>query len=186
MAHVTLSNTGDWELKFDEQDVRGYDALDANGNKVGEVDQMVIDTAERRVDTIILEDGTRYPARDISIGDGVVYLTKDVGEDLAGTVTVYDDYGHVVDRERIESPNFDAHADAFREHYTTAYASTGKDYDDYDSAYRYGYETAHHEDYRNRAYTDAENDLESGYMDGDFSEVRDAVRYGYTRARRGR
>jgi sporulation protein YlmC with PRC-barrel domain len=187
MARVPLSNTGSWELSFDDQDVRGYEALDADGNHVGEVDRMIVNTDEKRVDAIVLHDGTEYPARDISIGDGVVYLTGSVPEHVDESVTVYDDYGHVVERENVEAGSYDEYADDFRTHYDEAYAATGEDYDVYEPAYRYGYETAHHDDYRDRPYTEAEADLERGYAtrypNSRYDDVRDAVRYGYSSAR---
>ena len=188
MSRIALSNTGDWKLQYDEQDVRGYRALDADGNEVGTVDTMVVNTDERRVDSIILEDGSEYPARTISIGDGVVYLTSLTSEhDDYETVTVYDDYGHVVEREEVGSGDVDAHVDAFRTHYASSYGDGA--YEDYDAAYRYGYESAYSDDYRNRPYVDAETDLRTGYgsryADRDFDTDRNAIRYGYTRAQHG-
>ncbi len=187
MKRVPLSNTGTWELSFDDQDVRGYEAVDADGNHVGEVDQMIVNTDKKRVDAIVLEDGTEYPARDISIGDGVVYLTSVVSDDVSESVTVYDDYGHVVEREDIEADSYDEYASDFRTHYKTAYAATGNDFDTYDPAYRFGYETAYDEDYRDRPYTEAETDLERSYTkeypNSSYDDVRDAVRYGYASAR---
>lgn len=192
MSRIALSDSGEWHLKFpDDQDVRGYDALDENGNRVGRVDTMIVNTDEKRVDAIVLEDGQEFPARSISIGDGVVYLAgvtgaADVDE---GSVTVYDDYGHVVRREEVEDADYDAHSDAFRTHYESTYGTTGGAYDDYEPAYRYGYESAYSDDYRNRAYLDAEDDLRTGYSsqysDRDYDSDRDAVRYGYTRAQHG-
>ncbi len=188
MSRVALSNTGSWDLKFGEQDVRGFDALDAEGTKVGEVDNMIVNTDEMRVDAIVLEDGTEYPARDISIGDGVVYLTSVVPEDIAESVTVYDDYGHVVEREHVEDADFDSYTDDFRAHYTTAFG--GDDYDRFDPAYRYGYDSAYEEAYRDRPYQEVEGDLQKAFAakhpDHDFNEVRPAVRYGYSYAQRGR
>ena len=187
MSRVALSNTGDWELKFDEQDVRGFDALDANGNRVGEVDTMIVNTEERRVDAIRLEDGTEYPAADISISDGVVYLTSVVSDDVSESVTVYDDYGDVVERERVAGGDFDAYAEDFRTHYGDTFGDG--DFDTYEPAYRYGFDTAHDDTYRNRAFTDVDADLESDYKrkypDSDYRAMRDAIRYGYTRAQRG-
>lgn len=188
MSRIALSDTGDWHLKFpDDQDIRGYRAVDKDGNPVGVVDTMIIDTEEKRVDSIVLEDGSEYPARDISIGDGVVYLTAtNAGDTDDGSVTVYDDYGHVVRREQVADADFDAHSDAFRTHHESNYGATGGAYDDYEPAYQYGYESAHSDDYRNRAYLDAEDDLRTGYGsrygDRDYDKDRDAVRYGYTRA----
>lgn len=187
MARVHLSNTGSWQLKFDEQDVRGYEALDADGNHIGEVDGMIVNTDEKRVDAIVLDDGTEYPARDVSIGDGVVYLTGDLPDHLAESVTVYDDYGHVVERERVEAGSYNEYADAFRAHHSETYADSGRDYSDYEPAYKYGYEAAHHDSFRDRPYSDAEADIQRGYTsknpNGNYDDVRDAVRYGYASAR---
>lgn len=184
MSRISLSDTGDWKLEFpDDQDVRGFRAVDANGSPVGTVDNMIVNTEEERVDAIVLEDGTEYPARDISIGDGVVYLTTVVGDDVDEEVRVYDD-GKVVQRVDVDDADYDAHVDAFQTHHASSYGAGS--YDDYAPAYRYGYETAHDDDYRNRAYVDAEDDLRTGYgtayADRDYDADRDAVRYGYTRA----
>ncbi|GAB5534620.1 MAG: hypothetical protein Rubg2KO_08690 [Rubricoccaceae bacterium] len=188
MSRTALSNTGDWKLKFeDTQDVRGYRALDADGTSVGTVDAMIVNTDRKLVDAIVLEDGTEYPARDVSIGDQVVYLTTLNGASgVNGEVRVYDD-GEVIRRVEVDDTDVDAHTDAFRSHYTTTYGDTG--YDDYDSAYRYGYETAYDDRYKNRAYVDAEDDLRtdytSRYSDREFDTDRSAIRYGYTRAQHG-
>lgn len=190
MSRISLSDTGDWKLEFPEdQDVRGYRALDEDGNALGVVDNMIINTDEERVDTIVLEDGTEYPAADISIGDGVVYVTGVHGAttgDVNEEVRVYGDSGQVVRRAQVADHDFDAHADAFRTHYESSYGSAGGAYDDYEPAYRYGFDQAHEDSNRNRGYVDAEGDLRTGYgtayADRDFDADRDAVRYGYTRA----
>ena len=187
MARVALTNTGDWELKFEDQDVRGYEAVDADGNHVGEVDAMIVDTDERRVDAIRLEDGTEYPAKDISIGDGVVFLTTIVPDESRESVTVYDDYGHVTQRERVADGDYDSYAGDFRTHHGETFDDG--DFDLYEPAYRYGFDAAHTDTNRHRTYSDAEVDLESDYTrkypDSDYRSMRDAIRYGYSRAQRG-
>ena len=188
MSRISLSNTGDWKLEFDDQDIRGFKALDADGTAVGTVDTMVVNTDEERVDAIVLEDGTEYPAADISIGDGVVYLTTvqadSAGAEVNESVRVYSDSGQVVRREQVSDGDYDAHVDAFRAHHGSSYADTS--FDDYDPAYRFGFDTAHDEAYRNRSFIDAEDDIRTGYgssyADRDFDADRDAIRYGYTRA----
>ena len=187
MSRISLSNTGDWKLEFEDQDIRGYRAVDEDGSPVGTVDAMVVNTDEERVDSIILEDGTEYPAADISIGDNVVYLTgvhAQATDDVDETVRVYGDSGQVVRREDVEDGDYDAHVEAFRTHHSASYGGTS--FDDYDPAYRYGFDTAHDDDYRNRSYLDAEDDLRTGYgttyADRDYDSDRDAIRYGYTRA----
>ena len=190
MSRISLSDTGDWKLEFPEdQDVRGFRALDADGTPVGVVDNMIVNTEEERVDTIVLDNGSEYPAADISIGDGVVYLsdvetasTGDVNEE----VRVYGDSGQVVRREQVEDADYDSHANAFRTHYESSYGTGGGSYDDYEPAYRYGFDAAHDDSNRNRNYHDAEGDLQTGYRsayaDRDYDNDRQAVRYGYTRA----
>ena len=195
MSRITLSNTGDWKLEFEDQDVRGYRAVDEDGTPIGTVDAMIINTEEERVDAIVLEDGTEYPAADISIGDDVVYVTgvhagaaagaaATTDADVNETVRVYGDSGQVVRREQVEDGDYDAHVDAFRTHHSASYEGT--EFDDYDPAYRYGFDTAHDDDYRNRSYVDAEDDVRTGYgsahADRDYDSDRDAIRYGYTRA----
>ena len=195
MSRIALSNTGSWKLKFeDTQDIRGYQALDKDGNPVGRVDSMIVDTDAERVTAVLLEDGQEFSASDLSIGDGVVYLTAiDVAaDDDAGSVTTYDDYGHVVAREStvdFDDAHYDEHRDAFRTHHQEAYGATGRAYDDYDPAYRYGFESAYGDDYRDRPYADVENDLRTGYgeryNDSAWDDMKDAVRYGYRRAQHG-
>ena len=191
MSRIALSNAGSWNLKFPhEQDIRGHDALDANGNKVGVVDTMIVNTDERRVDAILLDDGTEYPARDLSIGDGVVYLTSLAGDnDLEASVTVYDDMGHVVEREVVGEPDYDSHRDAFRTHHAGTYGAAGRTFDADEDAYRYGYDTAHTETYRDSVFTDVEDDLRTQYTTAyagrDYDADRDAIRYGYGTAQRG-
>lgn len=187
MTRIRLSNTDDWALKFDDQDVRGYDALDADGNRVGTVDDMIVNTDEERVDAVLLDDGTEYPAHELSIGDGVVYLTSIVpGEAAQGVAAFNDEYGHVVGRAAPDS--YDAHADDFRAHHRETFASTGKDYGYYEPAYRYGYDMAQDDRYRGRTFEEAEADLRRDYAErhheGLWEETKDAVRSAYNRVRR--
>ena len=187
MSRIALSNTGDWKLKFeDTQDIRGFKALDKDGTPVGVVDTMIINTERELVDSIVLEDGSEYPARDISIGDGVVYLTTvDAARDVDSEVRVYDD-GQIVKRVDVSDADYDAHVDTFRQHHTSTFEG---DYADHEPAYRFGYESAYGDAFKNRAYVDAEDDLKTGYatqyVDRDFDADRLAVRYGYSHAQRG-
>lgn len=191
MSRIALSDTGDWKLEFPEdQDVRGWPVLDKNNSETGlRVEDMIVDTDQKMVDAVVFTDGTEYPARDLSIGDGVVYATADAieGTRRAGDI---DGYGSTVPHSRRDySDDVIVEYDPdYRGHYETAYADDDRAYDDdLVHAYRYGTESAYDDDYRNRAYTDAESDLQSGYLarypDRDYDADRDAVRYGYNRAR---
>ena len=102
MAHLALSNTDDWELEYaDSQDIRGYRALGQDGQDTGaRVADLLIDTDEERVVTVVLDDGRKYPARDISIGDDVIYITGDypVNDASARRASDIENFGIVVMR----------------------------------------------------------------------------------------
>jgi len=189
MSRVPLSETGNWQLVHGRQDIRGRRVVDASGATVGTVDEMIVNTAERRVDAVVLQDGREVPAADLRITDDAVYLDSAAAATAGGTVTTYDG-GEVVERQAVGTGDFAQHADAFREHHRSEYGSTGRDYSYYEPAYRYGYESAYEDSYRDRTYRDAETDLRTGYTsrfpDGRYDDVDQAVRHGYTSARRGR
>ncbi len=194
MSRIALSDTGDWQLVNDGQDIRGYQVVDENGQPVGTVATMLVDTDSELVTTLVLDNGTEVPTAEVTIGENVVYLgTALEGAGLEGAeiregVTVFDDGGRVVRRESsADMEDFDTYADDFRTHHTATYGPAGRAYDDDLGAYRYGYTAAHGDTYRNRAYMDAENDLRTDYTAGrDFDADREAVRYGYDRAQRRR
>jgi len=189
MSRVALSDTGDWQLKHSEHDIRGKQVLDHSGARIGTVDEMIVNTNDRRVDTLVLDDGREIPAREVAIEDGTVYVSSGAVEAPGGRVAVYDT-GEVVERKEVAPRDFDAHKSDFRKHYDDNYGSSGRDFSYYEPAYRYGYESAHEDSYRNRGYSDAEDDLrrnyESRHPGSNWDEMRGAVRHGYHRARRGR
>ena len=193
MTRVTLSDAGDYGLVNDEQDIRGFSVVDGNGQPLGTVESMLIDTDAELVTTLVLEDGTEIPVADVTLGDNVVYYGGAGSADgmqsghVRSGVTVFDDGGKVVRRERVANvnENFDTDFDdAFQQHHETAYGASGRSYDETSGAYQYGYTSAHTDANRNRTYADAETDLRSGYTSGDFDADREAVRYGYGRAQR--
>lgn len=66
------------------------------------------------------------------------------------------------------------------------YYEPGTDYSAYEPAYRYGWESASHPDYRERRFDDAEPELERGWHDrtgGDWNRTREAVRDAWHRVR---
>ncbi|MES2537565.1 MAG: YsnF/AvaK domain-containing protein [Pseudomonadota bacterium] len=73
----------------------------------------------------------------------------------------------------------------FRTHWQTSYGSQGGRYEDYDDAYRYGYQVAGSDRYRNRQWSEMEPDLrgdwESRHPGSTWEKVKDAVRYGAER-----
>ena len=186
MSRFSLSDTGDWQLVNDRQDIRGYNVVDAAGQPVGTVESMILDTDRELVTLLVLDDGTEVPAADVTIGNDVVYLDATaVPADIEEAVTVFDDSGHVVRRESVEDADFDAYDSDFRSHHQTTYATGGRAYDDDLEAYRYGFVKAHDDAFRNQSFSDAETALRQDYaLDRDYDADREAVRYGYGRAQR--
>lgn len=185
MAHTALSDTGDWKLRFpDKQDIRGSEVLDTAGVRLGTIDEMIVDTEAERVTEVILENGKRIPAADLTIVGDTVY----VGTPAAGeSVTVFDEDGHVVRRETVANANFDEYNDAFRQHHDSTYGTSGR-YEDRMGAYRHGFDSAHDDANRNRTFMDAESDVKTSYASSqtgrDYDSDREAVRYGYLQAQR--
>lgn len=70
------------------------------------------------------------------------------------------------------------------------YYSSGKSYSDYESAYRYGWESAARPDYRNRRFEEVEGDLEKGWDKArgatreTWHDVKDATRDSFNRVRK--
>ncbi len=71
--HVKLRES-DRELEDNEQDIRGWPVQDREGNTVGTVDDLMLNTDTELVDFVVLDDGNEYPVNDLRIGDEVVYL----------------------------------------------------------------------------------------------------------------
>lgn len=83
MPHVSLSDTDDWQLADDAQDIRGFEAVDATGVRLGRVERLIVDTSTETVSTVLLDDGTGIPVADLTLGDGVVTVDRRATEALA-------------------------------------------------------------------------------------------------------
>lgn len=76
--------------------------------------------------------------------------------------------------------------DYYRQHYSSTYGSTGRDYDTYKPAYSYGSQMRNSDMYRNRPWDDAESDLRSdwesrnaGRTGSTWEDIKGAVRHGW-------
>lgn len=83
MSHVSLSETNDWQLVDDAQDIRGLDVIDATGARLGRVEQLFVNTVTEEISTVLLDDGTGIPVSDLTLRDGVVYVDERATEAIA-------------------------------------------------------------------------------------------------------
>ena len=69
-----LSRLRSWELDRREQDIRGWPLRDAQGNTLGTVHELIVDTSSQHVIEVVLRDGRRLAAHDVVIGDRTLVL----------------------------------------------------------------------------------------------------------------
>jgi uncharacterized protein (TIGR02271 family) len=91
MAHQLFSETDDWELENEDQDVRGYSVVDEQGHNLGIVRDMFVDTDSETIDRFVLEDGTEIDVASTSIEDGAIrvagYGGSTAGHETTGVDT---------------------------------------------------------------------------------------------------
>jgi sporulation protein YlmC with PRC-barrel domain len=189
MAHVLLSDTKDWALADKDQDLRGWDVLDANGTRIGTVGDLIVDTDAQRVDTIVLEDGTTFRADAVSLGDHVVYVEaygapvtarpyhegRGVHRPSEGAVAGSAAIPPAPVPNAASPPSAAAPAPAastgaytdyereFHDHYRATYGDRRLDYTDYAPAYRFGYDMAYDDRYAALGFDGAEGQLREAY-----------------------
>jgi stress response protein YsnF len=82
-----LSRLQSWKLDHKEEDVRGWAVQAPDGQPLGTVNDLVIDTDTKRVHQIVLRDGKRLPAHDLLVGNRVLVLEQGIVRRPAGTKT---------------------------------------------------------------------------------------------------
>ncbi|GIV96000.1 MAG: hypothetical protein KatS3mg057_0657 [Herpetosiphonaceae bacterium] len=73
MAREKLRQLENWQLENPGQDIRGWPVLDESGNRLGMVDDLIVDTDRQLVVAAVLQDGTEISTDTIRMGDQVVY-----------------------------------------------------------------------------------------------------------------
>jgi hypothetical protein len=93
-----------------------------------------------------------------------------------------------VESHAVDEPRSDADLSAFddsdfRRHWQGAYGASGASYEDYAPAYRYGYQMAGQERYRNHRWGDVEPEVQQAWESGNaghpWERVKEAIRYGW-------
>lgn len=86
MSIVAYTKQDEFDLVNSGQDCIGWTVVDQAGNNLGEVNEMLIETDEMRVDSIMVKGGVRIPAENIALRDGRV-VVRGVKDDARYTET---------------------------------------------------------------------------------------------------
>jgi uncharacterized protein (TIGR02271 family) len=71
----TMTELRKWKLDHQRDDIRGWSLRDPEGQLLGTVDELVVDTDAKHVTQVVLGNGQRFLARDVLIGDHELRLT---------------------------------------------------------------------------------------------------------------
>lgn len=74
MAILPLSQLSGWKLADANQDLRGRRLIDENGDFVGTVAEMTVDTETEFVHSIVLDDGRAFIARLLRLEGNGLFL----------------------------------------------------------------------------------------------------------------
>ena len=189
MARFSINKSHDWHVKHDDQDIRGWPAYDATGEAIGHVSDLVADTESGLVETIVLDNGSEYPAGDIELRNESVYV-EGFSEERAEAEPVVKAYhkAEIREREQGSATGFARYEPAYREHYETTYTEEEREYSHFHPAYRVGYDFGMLDDYRDKTWNEAEPDVrrhyEETYGEGTWNEVKGAARHAFEHARK--
>lgn len=138
-----------------------------------------IEVVERAEEAVVSKEAR--VVGEVQVGTGTTEREETVGADLRRTRVEVEE----VEGGRGTSGGYADYDRDFRSHFQTAYGNTGRDYSEYEPAYRYGAESRGR--YAGRNYADVERDLRSDYEgrygQGAWENVKDAVRTGWERVK---
>jgi stress response protein YsnF len=80
-----LKDLSGWKLAHRDQDIRGWPVRDDSGRELGKVDEMIVDTDTRHVETVVLHNGTELPVAALDIGMNEVRVDREYAARYSGT-----------------------------------------------------------------------------------------------------
>jgi len=75
-----LSKLQSWTFARKEQDIRGWPLKDGTGQVLGTVRELIVETDDKHVSSLVLSNGSRYAARDVVMGPRDLTLVSKAGE----------------------------------------------------------------------------------------------------------
>ncbi len=76
MARLPLSRLAGWRLGDPAQDLRGLGVLDQDGNALGTIQEMLVNTLTGVVDGVVLDNGESVYLRDLRHVDGALRMAR--------------------------------------------------------------------------------------------------------------
>ncbi len=70
----TMTELRKWKLDHKKDDIRGWALRDPEGQLLGTVDELIVDTDSKHVTQVVLGDGKRFSAREVLIGERELQL----------------------------------------------------------------------------------------------------------------
>jgi sporulation protein YlmC with PRC-barrel domain len=74
MTHELYGESDNWEVESDGQDVRGWDVVDEQGQKIATVSDMYVDTETETIDRLVLDNGSELEVSSVLVEDGTIRL----------------------------------------------------------------------------------------------------------------
>lgn len=87
MERTRISQVDNWELENPEQDIRGWSAVDASGQTLGQVSDLIVNEQAELIDGIVLDNGREYTDDDWMLSDGHVVIGGDADGGDSGLAT---------------------------------------------------------------------------------------------------
>ena len=84
----------------------------------------------------------------------------------------------------VNTSGYENDVDYYREHYSSSFADSGRDYDHYEPAYKYGSRIAHEDEFRSKAWVDVQSEARRRWEErnpNSWSDYEGAIRHSYER-----
>lgn len=139
-------------------------------------EEAVVAKRARLVEEVVIHKDAQE--RTETVRDTVRRQDVDIDENAAAT-------GATSER-MVGGADFSSYDSDFRNHFQTNYSTSGMDYDAYGPVYRYGYNLAGSDQYRNSDWNTIEGDVRTRWEErnpGTWDQFKDGIRYAWDRAR---
>lgn len=137
-------------------------------------EEAVVSKRARLVEEVVIHKDAQE--RTETIRDTVRRQDVDVDENASVGTT----------QRTVGATDFNSYDADFRNHYKSNYATSGMDYDAYGPVYRYGYNLADSDQYRNADWNTIEGDVRTRWEDrnpGTWEQFKEGIHYAWDRAR---